>query len=93
MKANYQYPQTEQNRNLITLKLLQFLVTIYNRHKRIHSAVGRGDCHITNYVLLRVSSSLSGSTFVIVQYKLAWLVILFLFSLSTKSAIYHNYGS
>ena len=42
-----------------------------------------------NYVLLKVSSSLSGSTFVIVQYKLVCLVILFLFSFSTKSALYH----
>ena len=41
-----------------------------------------------NYVLLKVSSSLSGSTFIIIQYKMAWLVILFLFSFSTKSALY-----
>jgi len=53
---------------------------------REHSVVGRGDRHIKKYSLLKVSSSLNGSTCVIVQYKIALLVILFLFSFSTKSA-------
>jgi len=41
------------------------------------------------YDLLKVSTSLSGSTYVIVQYKMSCLVFLFLFSFSTKSALYH----
>jgi len=41
------------------------------------------------YVLLKFSSSLSGRNFVIVQYKNGFLVILFLFSCSTKSVLYH----
>ena len=48
-------------------------------HERIHSAVARGDWHIMNNRLLKVSSSLSGGTLFIVQYKMSFSVLILLF--------------
>ena len=46
-------------------------MTHLTSHTRIQSAVGTGDWHLMKYGLLKGSSSLNGSTFVIVQDKIA----------------------
>ena len=55
--------------------IITLFMIINETEQCIYSTVGRGDSHIMKYALLTVSSSLSGSTFVIGHYKLYYLFI------------------